>query len=315
MSQSSNMASSKLLSSLKQTSSTRKSSKAEPAETHIQHKYISGLRGVIVIQSLLWVFLQTFAPAMVYASSEVETQGPTWQNVFRDIFCAPLWNTSLIYSWFLILSARTACISFLSKPDAITLGGSLIRRNFRIGLPISIALAISIAIFTQIEHGYFDTFNSLLPGSAVTAPGLPPKPWAGVLAIYDLLWVNRGWAQQAGSKFWPTNTMWSPSLIYYQGYTVYIMMVILPWTRPLWHIQGLFVFAFAAFWLDNWAWYSATGLFLADLAINPALNEKLKAGIRVKGDFKIPIFIPAVALVLLGLAQKYLWIAAFPSQL
>ena len=289
--------------------------KDESPGPQISQKYVTGLRGIVAVQSLLWAYLSTFAPAMVYPSSVVETHGPTWQYVLRDVFCASFWNSSLICAWFLILSARTACVPFLSKPTATNYAGSLIRRNFRIGIPISIALAVSLAVFTQIEHGYFDNFKTLLPGSAVEAPDLPQKPSAGVLSIYNLLWVDRNWAQQAGSTFWPTDTMWMPSLIYYQSYTVYTLMVILPFTRPSWHIQGLLIFALGSYWLESWAWYSATGLFLADLAIDPALNQKLRAGIAIKGNVRVSFSIPAVALTVLGLVQKYLWIAAFPEQI
>jgi len=288
--------------------------KDESMAPHVQ-QYITGLRGVLVIQSLLWIYLQTFAPATVYPSSVVETHGPTWQYVLRDIFCAPLWNTSLISSFFIILSARTICVPFLNNPCATTYAGSLMRRNIRIGLSISVATAISIAVFTQIEHGYFDDFNNNLPGSAVSAPAKPHKPIAGFLSIYDLLWVTRNWYQQAANSFWPSSTMWVPSLVYFQGYTVYIVMIILPFTRPLWHLQGCLVFALGSFWLQSWGWYSITGLMLADIAINKTLRAELRKGIPITENFRLPYFIPAVAVAILGFVQKYLWIAVFPDRI
>jgi len=286
----------------------------EQKAPHIQD-HVTGLRGVLVIQSLFWIYLQTFAPAMVYPSSAYQTNGPTWQYALRDIFCAPLWNTSLIYTWFIILSARTVCIPFLSNPCGTTFAGSLMRRNIRVGLSISVATAISILVFTQIENGYFETFNSILHNPAVTAPAKPQKPHAGFLSIYELLWVTRNWYQQAANTFWPSSTMWAPSLIYFQSYTVYIAMVILPFTRPFWHLQGCIAFAIGSYWLESWGWYSITGLMIADVAINPVLRDELKKGIKITENFRLPYFIPAVAFVILGFVQKYLWIAAFPSQL
>ena len=252
---------------------------------------------------------------MVYPSSVVKTDGPTWQYVFRDVFCAPFWNTSLISSFFIILSARTVCIPFLSNPCGTVYAASLIRRNIRLGLSISVATALALVIFTQIEHGYFAEFNSILKGSAVTAPAQPQKGYAGFLSIYELLWVTRDWYLQSANQFWPSSTMWVPSLVYYQSYTVYIAMVIFPFTRPSWHIQGCILFAIGSYWLESWGWYSITGLMLADIAINPALRAKLQKGIQISEHFYLPYFIPAVAFIILGFAQKYLWIAAFPSQL
>lgn len=286
----------------------------EQKAPHIQ-EYITGLRGVFVIQSLLWIYLQTFAPATVYPSSVYKTEGPTWQYVLRDIFCAPLWNTSLIYSWFIILSARTVCVPFLSNPCGTTFAGSMIRRNIRVGLSISVATAISLIIFIQIDLNYFKKFDSILHNPAVTAPARPQKAHAGFLGIYELLWVTRNWYQQSANTFWPSSTIWAPSLIYFQSYTVYIAMVVLPFTRPSWHLQGCIVFAIGSYWLESWGWYSITGLMIADIAINPALRDELKKGIKITENYRLPYFIPAVALVILGFVQKYLWIAAFPSQL
>ena len=37
--------------------------------TKHEQEYLLGFRGILVIQSFLWMFLQTFAPTTVYASS------------------------------------------------------------------------------------------------------------------------------------------------------------------------------------------------------------------------------------------------------
>ena len=184
-------------------------------------EYIVGLKGLLTIESLLWVFLSTFAPA-----TASQTQGPTWQYVLRDVFSVPFWNYSLIFAFFLILSARTVCIRFLAKPCAETLAGSLIRRPIRVGLPLSIAAAISLIIFSQIGTDYFDTFTAILPNSNFQSPIKPANGLAGFLSTYNLLWLTRDWAEQAANKFWPSATIWAPSLIYHQSYTVYILSLI-----------------------------------------------------------------------------------------
>ena len=306
------MSSSRLLSSLKQASASFGLSSKQPKEATVPHAqpYLTGLRGVLVIQSLLWVFLQTFAPA-----TASQTPGPTWQYVLRDIFCVPFWNQSLIYSFFIILSARTVCVPFLSNPTAVTFAGSLIGRPIRVGLSISVATAIAIVIYSQIGTEYFVAFFQLQPNAVLEAPQQAPNGLAAFLSIYDLLWISRNWVQQAANQFWPTATMWSPSLIYYQSYTVYNLMVILPFTRPKWHAQGLIIFGLGSYWMESWGWYSATGLLLADLSVNPTLRTMLEDGIKFTDSITIPSFIPAVALTILGLVQKYLWVAAFPRHI
>ena len=86
--------------------------------------YLTGLRGILALESLLWIFFQTFVPALV----STDTHGPTYQRVLRTVLCVPFWNESLISSFFIILSARSICVPFLQNPCAATYAGSLIRR-------------------------------------------------------------------------------------------------------------------------------------------------------------------------------------------
>lgn len=304
------MASSRLLSTLKEKAISLKQSANATTKPTISQPYLIGLRGVVALSSLLWLFLQTFAPATVS-----HTSGATWQYIIRDVFASIFWNQSLICAFFIILSARTACIPFLSNPCAATLAGSLMRRPLRIGLSISIASAVGIIVFSQIGTSYFATFNSLLPGSTVKAPTTPPTRLAGFLSIYNLLWLTKNFAAQAANQLWPSNTMWVPSLIYYQSYTVYILMVLLPFTRPAWHAQGLFLFACGSFWLNTWGWYSATGLLIADYVMKPELRKVFKAGFGITQNFSLPVWFPASVSILAGLVMKYMWTAAFPQHI
>src|SRR5436305_13397197 len=73
-------------------------------------RYLLGIRGLLVIQSFLWVFLQTFVPAVVKDSNN--TTGPNYQITLRKSLSVLFWNESLIYSAFIFLSPRTICIPF-----------------------------------------------------------------------------------------------------------------------------------------------------------------------------------------------------------
>ena len=103
--------------------------------------------------------------------------------------------------------------------------------------------------------------------------------------------------------------MWAPSLIYSQSYTTYIAMVILPFTRASWHIQAIMVFSIGSFWFNSWGWYSAAGLFVADASQNHDLRARLAKSVN------FPYWILACSSAVVGLALKYLWVAALPQHL
>lgn len=84
-------------------------------------------------------------------------------------------------------------------------------------------------------------------------------------------------------------------------------MVILPYTRPKWHIQGVGLFALGSFWMASWGWYSATGLIFADIAINATLKTELKRGLRIHGDWRVPYWVVALLSGAVGVALKYTW--------
>lgn len=85
-------------------------------------------------------------------------------------------------------------------------------------------------------------------------------------------------------------------------------MVILPFTRPKWHIQGLGLFALGSFWMAYWGWYSVTGLLFADIAINNVLKSEFKAGFKVRSDWRVPYWAFAIASFAIGIAFKYAFI-------
>lgn len=272
-------------------------------------KYLTGLRGVLAIESFLWLFWQTFVPSLAYN----EVDGPLYQTVLRKIFSVLFWDRSLLCSFFVILSARTCCVHFLQDPSAMVFARSLITRPLRIGVSISIALAIAIAIFAKIDTSYISVAASLIKNPTLEAPSKPATSLARFNSIYDLLWVVRDFGNQEGNQAWPSKTMWIPSLIYFQSYTVYIAMVILPFTRSSWHWAGLLLFSLGSFWFNSWGWYSAAGLFIADLSLDPLLRTYLISNRKSSDGFSIPCWIWASMTIILGLILEYVWVAAVPQ--
>jgi hypothetical protein len=109
--------------------------------------------------------------------------------------------------------------------------------------------------------------------------------------------------------------MWAPSLIYSQSYTTYIAMVILPFTRASWHIQAIAMFSIGSFWFNSWGWYSAAGLFVADVSQNHDLRARLSRGIKIAESVSFPYWMLAILSVTVGLVMKYLWVAALPQHI
>lgn len=61
-------------------------------------------------------------------------------------------------------------------------------------------------------------------------------------------------------------------------------MVIIPYTRPSWRVKAALFFIITAWWVQSWAWYSITGLFLADMTTNMDFKAKSRRGIKVGFD-------------------------------
>ncbi|KAG9657486.1 hypothetical protein KCU71_g3424, partial [Aureobasidium melanogenum] len=284
---------------------------SEASATTLQQDHLYGLRGVLAVESFLWLFLKTFVPAVVTN----EVPGPAYQVVLRKIFSVLFWNESLISSFFVILSARTICITFLQEPTAKAFARSLITRPLRIGIPLAFALAFSISIFSSTSTVYIDVAAQALKNPTLTAPTMPSTALASFNTIWDVLWIVRDFGKQMANQAFPGATMWAPSLIYSQSYTIYIAMVILPFTRASWHIQAITIFSVGSFWFNSWGWYSAAGLFVADVSQNHDLRTRLVRGIKINEGITFPYWILAMSSVVLGLTLKYVWVAALPQHL
>ncbi|KAK3046136.1 hypothetical protein LTR09_012362 [Extremus antarcticus] len=270
--------------------------------------YLTGLRGILVLESVFWIFFQTFIPALVTD----DAHGPTYQHVLRIVLSVPFWNESLIISFFIILSARTICVPFLQNPCAATYARSLIRRPLRMAISLSIASGLAILILSQLGTAYIDEFKSTLPNDSVSTPATAQSAIVAFNSIFDLFWIVTDFSEQAANAFWPSATLWCPSLIYYQGYTVYMLMVILPFTRARWHPQALALFALGSFWLESWGWYSVAGLLLADFSTDGSIKAGFGHGFKIAGDIRFAPSMSATVLIVAGLAIKYAW-AAVPQ--
>lgn len=293
---------------LRKLQGTIRSTSWAPEEKTQAHSYLHGIRGLLAISSIAWIFLQTFVPATV----SNETDGPPYQKTIRYVFAPLLWNESLISAFFFTLSARSICVRFLEQPKSVAYAGSIIRRIIRMSLAVGLASGIASGIFRGLGTDYILEFQDLLPNRSINAPRIPNNGLTALNSMFDMFWVVRVYYYQAANRFWPSMTIWNLSLIYQQSWTVYFLMLLLPYTREGWHIQGLCLFALGSFWMNSWGWYDATALLLADYVITAKLKTHLQEGLKIGEYWKLPFAVPAVLMAASGIAFKYCW-TIFPQ--
>lgn len=177
-----------------------------------QHLHLTGLRGILVVESFFWTFFELFIPTLVSDS----TSGPEYQSFLRRILSVPLWNADLIHNFFIILSMRTICTSFLENPTGQTYAATVIRRIVRMVVILCIGSGMATLILTQIGTGYIDNFKTQLPNHTVKTPAKAHDAVAAFNSLFDLFWITTDFYTQAANRFFPSATLWVPSIIYFQ---------------------------------------------------------------------------------------------------
>jgi len=87
---------------------------------------------------------------------------------------------------------------------------------------------------------------------------------------------------------------------------VYTTMVIIPFTRKSWRLYGAVIFIVTAWWVYSWAWFSVSGLLVADLAMNHDLKAKCQR-------HRIRTLAVAGVLMAAGYAMQFIWVTARPD--
>ncbi|KAH6629856.1 hypothetical protein C7974DRAFT_194639 [Boeremia exigua] len=272
--------------------------------------YLIGLRGLLVLQSFLFVFFQVFLPTAVPDSKNKD--GPLYQIILRKSFSVIFCNESLIYSWIIFLSARTIALPYLGNTTREVCASSVFRRSIRLWLPTFVAFSISVAAFTAADTAYITDFLTQTGNVSTQTPMHMRNFLVYFNSLFDIFWINKQYNTQAASSAFPSGTMWIVSALFQQSYTVYMTMVVVPYTRASWRTKALAVFILSAFWVQSWAWYSVTGLLITDAVLNMDLQVKSRTGIKM-GKFSVPMWPLYAAFVLTGIVLQFLFIAWKPS--
>ena len=258
-----------------------------------------------MIQSFLWVFLQTLAPSVVKESTS--TSGPSYEKILRQTLSVLFWNDSLIYSSFILLSARCICIPFLHNSSKTAVASAVFRRGLRLWIPTAVSLAVVKILSSTIGTAYIDRYKQATGNVSFDTPYEIPNTLAYFNSVFNLFWTQKQFSDQAGSTAFPSQTLCIISIIYSQSYTVYLTMVIIPYTRASWRLKAYIAFILSAWWVQSWAWYSITGLLLADMVTNMHYTQSARRGLKLRPTTRCPTWLPCGLLMLTGLALQYLW--------
>jgi hypothetical protein len=290
--------------------------------TAYEQQYLLGFRGLLVIEAFLWVFMQTFVPVAVYASSD--NNGKFYQRMIRKTLSVLFWNEYLLYGSIIFLSARSIAIPFIKNPNADRVARSVMCRGITLWFPVAVSLAIAKLAFSQANLDLIAQFRSGTGNSSMQVPYFIPNAFAYFNSVFNVFWTTHNFSVQAASSAFPSQTLWMITAVYMQSYTVYLTMIIIPFTRRKWRVQWSFLFILTAWWCQSWAWFTISGLILCDMVMNMDFKARAQRGIPIEipsrrfrqadgSAFRLPVWVPAGLCLIGGLIMQYLWVAWRPD--
>ncbi|TGO59428.1 hypothetical protein BOTNAR_0162g00080 [Botryotinia narcissicola] len=292
-----------------------------PPRDTAQSTYLLGLRGFLILQAFLWIFLQTFVPATVKSNIiTFPTDTPTYQNLIRKILSPIFWNESLIYSSFIFLSARVLCMSFINSPSKQTITSSIFRRSFRLIIPtiFSLFLVTLLSQTTSTNHlaslFIIETKNPSIQAPYTLRSPIPLTLFNSLFTLF-LSTSHTPLHNLSAVLAFPSGTLSILPILYSQSYTLYITALIIPYTRPLWRLKYSPLFLFTAYWVSSYSFISISGLLLTDflLLTNSPLLIIFAAGFPLPKRItkkRIPSWIPYTFILLVGIGLQYFYTTA-----
>ena len=290
--------------------------------TPYEQNYLIGFRGLLVIEAFLWVFLQTFVPVAVAASAD--SGGKAYQEGIRKSLSVIFWNEYFLFGSVVFLSARTIAIPFIKNPTKERIARTVLTRGITLWFPVAVSLAIIKVAFSQTGEQYIFDFKNNTGNRSINVPYMLPNTLAYFNSVFDLFWTTHNFSTQAASTAFPSQTLWILGVIYMQSFTVYMTMVIIPYTRRKWRVQGAFFFVITAWWCESWAWYTISGLLFCDMVMTMDFKAAAQRGIpinlplrrlrRIDGTaHRLPVWVPAGLCVIGGFLMQFLWVGWRPD--
>jgi len=262
--------------------------------------------------AFLWTFLRVFAPTAVKGLDNED--GPAYQLALRKSLSVLFWNDTLIYGSIIFLSARTICLPFLLDSSKAVLASTVFRRGIRLWFPVAASLIVVYFAVSQAKAANLLDFATMTGNESLdTDLYILPSSLANFNAIFMTFWISHNFQAQAANFAFPSQMLWVISAVFQQSYTVYMAMVIIPYTRPRWRVTGAIAFILTAWWVYSWAWYSITGLLLADAVINMGLQPGGSASHLSISKIRLPVWIIGGLLMSAGFIMQFVWTAARPD--
>jgi hypothetical protein len=286
----------------------------QPADSHQRpydqdQDYLTGVRGVLVPMAFLWTFLRVFAPTAVKGLAQED--GPGYQLALQKSLSVLFWNDTLIYGSIIFLSARTICLPFLLEPSKSVLASTVFRRGIRLWFPVAAALIVVYFVFSPAIVARIGELGTLIGSVSLdTDLYIMPSSLANFNAIFMTFWMSHDFEAQAANWAFPSQMLWVISAVFQQSYTVYITMVIIPYTRPRWRVIGAFAFILTAWWVYSWAWYSISGLLIADAVMNMGLRPGGPGSYFSVFKIHVPFWAIGALLMAAGFIMQFVWTAA-----
>jgi hypothetical protein len=192
---------------------------SSPRSSHGEgSNYLIGLRGFFVIQSFLFCFLQVFAPsAVAHTPNALHAPASTLHKALKFVSIL-FWNDGVIYSGFILLSARTICLPFMTSGvgSKSSIAGSIFRRGLTLWFPVAVALAMSTILSHTLGYGHIDTFARKTGNLSIFVPYRVDNALIYFNSVFNLFWVTTKFSDQAGSYAFPGQMMWVINVIYQQ---------------------------------------------------------------------------------------------------
>ena len=221
---------------------------------------------------------------------------------------------------------------------ALPLAGVAFKRPVRL-LPL---LALSLALTAFIAH--LDGFRhaSSLSSQLFNPWAQPPRPLKSFVEYLNVLFAfffadpwSFGYYDVPFSVIPPAGAMWVVPVLFQQTYTLVTVAYLIPFGTLRAKLVTWTGLTFVCYWVGSWAWYSLTGLALAEFAVVyvPRLSASgytgmafdlnflwalprsvglLKQGKRLRCKGHFALWVPGAAMAIVGLALKYLcaWVPA-----
>lgn len=150
--------------------------------------YLEGVRGLLGIQTLLWIFFRFFAPSIVTDTAldgsrpaPFVTESPEWMTIVRKVLSPLLFDGSLQMTCFIVLMGRVTLQTYMERRSATALAGECFRRPLRLTLPVALALALTslVAVTNGFKHANW--LSDRLHNDFL----IPPQVWESTIVYFN----------------------------------------------------------------------------------------------------------------------------------